>query len=241
MLKNTSAWLKILDEAKCSAPWIRDTIKNQALNMLDDTFMDSDKDRPGKFRGFNYDSWNQLKQAKLDNHDGMKRYPEVTKKILKSRVENKTLIKFEKKPKNLVINPANIINPNSEKPIFVIDLKINKMTKKLGAKLDTLQKVLPLLCDAKCFFKEDVSGCYDQVRITDESRMACGFEFDGEYYASTCLVFGWSPAPFAIMALLGQLTRVCRNRGMELAHYIGKSNFESCFRFHKKFGFYFIR
>ena len=222
MLKNTSAWLKILDESNCNAPWLRSAIKNQEIDMLHEFFMDVDKDQPGKFRGFEYESWDDLKLAKLDNHDGLKNYPEIARKLILDKLANKTLVKFKERPKNLVVNPANIINPQSEKPVFVIDLKINKMVKKFGAKLDTLQKVLPLICEAKALFKEDVSGCYDQVRISSSSRFACGFTFDGHYYASTCLVFGWSPAPFVIMSILGQLTRVCRNRGAELAHYIGK-------------------
>ena len=223
MLRNKSEWIKILDEANCSTPWVRRTIKNQVLNMLDPAFMNDDADTAGKFRGILFKNWEDLRDMNVKNRSGVEKFPAIAKKLVEDRVnDGRATCHGKKKPPGLVVNPFNVIDGDSIKPKFVLDLKVNKMTKKLGARLDHLTKVLPQLEDAESCAAEDISGCYDQLRLDPDSRKLCGFKFLDNYYSLNVLPFGWTCAPFVIMQIIGQVTRIVRNRGYDIGHYIGK-------------------
>ena len=171
--------------------------------------------------GKSYESWNHLKTADVENYKKAQQYPELLDKLIKKKIK-KGAVKHlgENKPEGITVNPIGIAYPESENPRLVTGLKINKVCRNLSASLDHLGKILPNLYDANWQWKQDIKSCYDQISLSNNSQLLCGFKHKNQYYVFSRLPFGWAPAPYCVQFLFGQVKRYLRAKGFDISQYI---------------------
>ncbi len=96
--------------------------------------------------------------------------------------------------------------------------KDNLQTRKF--KMETLMRVLPLICPGDWFGSWDVRKKYYNVAVhPDFQRFFC-FEFEDQRYMFKCLVMGISTAPFIFSKLMGALVHFARAAGIDISFYL---------------------
>jgi hypothetical protein len=90
-------------------------------------------------------------------------------------------------------------------------------------KMETLQKILPLIRRFDWFGSWDLRKGYFNIAVhPDFHRFFC-FEFDGQRYQFKCLVMGLSLAPLFFTKLMSVLVQVARSWGIRVSVYLDDS------------------
>ncbi len=120
--------------------------------------------------------------------------------------------------------------------------QINKQfLPKCHFKIETLQKILPLICKFDWFGSWDLRKGYFNIAVhPDYHRFFC-FEFDRQRFQFKCLVMGLSLASLFFSKLMSVLVQVARSWGIRVSVYLDDSltrapSFQKAQCNHKCFG-----
>ena len=133
-------------------------------------------------------------------------------KAVQDLVANKCIVRVDRNADQFVSPLFLVTNKDGSKRPILNVRKLNKSyLPKKHFKMETLQSILPLIRRFQWFASWDLRKGYYNVAIhPDYQRFFC-FEWQGEQYQFTCLVFGLALAPLFFTKIMATLVHLARS------------------------------
>ena len=98
----------------------------------------------------------------------------------------------------------------------IVDCRdLNKYVKTEKFKMETLERLLPMLAGLVFFGKIDIKSAYHHVPIREEDRCLFAIVHQGELYQATCLVMGYNRSPWTFTKLMAPVMGLLREYRIE--------------------------
>ena len=214
LLKKNDRWKEIADAVSRKGGFVRSCawsfIKNGEVDLFHPEFTNRNQVKV-VFNDRHYPCWQDLKIADIGNYPSVRNNTEKVWHMIKHLQETQAIIEFDPAmdDHDKTYSPLHYIESQQPggkvKARLIYHGKQNYTYTKPYFSLPKIEREVDTLCAVEELEKEDMTGCFHQFGLSEESSYELCFKFDWEgrvyHFRWRCLPFGLSAASFIVQAL----------------------------------------
>ena len=212
LFKNKELWLRVIEETKAQGGYVNrfaeKCVRKTEIDLHDPIIFNKNKSPvkfPHRHAPEEFSSYSNLCEhfrklpENLRNYRNARERPGDMQQLINRLLKQRLLkILLPQDPNFVTLNPCNLLIKPSGKTMLLVHWLGNVGWNRPKVKLDHLSENAHRISEFETLSKTDLSNCYFQFPLNDQSQKSMAFQFNNIIYCPTAMVYGAAPNVYIV-------------------------------------------